>query len=593
MFLEIETTINIKLGRILEKLTRRHNRREQADLDDCDNEICASTQFLQIQKNQLIDLQESLERYCNVLPVFRFNSAKYDLNLIKSYLLPILVKERDIEPTVIKKANQFISFKFGDIQLLDIMNFLGGATSLDSFLKAYKTSETKGFFPYEWFDHADKMQNTELPSYDAFYSKLRNCNPLEAEYTDYVNLLKSGLTTEQVVVKLKLSKPPPTGIENYQYLLQIWKQEQMSSFRDFLRCYNNKDVVPTLEAMQKMIAFYHDKDIDMLKLGCTSPNLANLCLHKSTDAKFYPFTEGDKDLLEKIREDVVGGPSIVFTRKAVVDGTFIRMSANICKSIVGIDASQLYPYSMCQPMPTGLYTRWDLDSKTSRFTHRQNKTRSFEKMVMSYFQQTRPDCKIETFFTTGRQKKFDCFSVVGSCSHCNTVFEATGCFYHFCPCQELRPSLTEEEIQRGSKKRELDALRRHYIQEKGEKGFKVIEMWECEWWRLYKTTNTVKQHIREHFPYRRSLAAEQLLEEIKKKKLFGYVQCDIEVPENLRANFANFPPIFKNTLVSKSDIGDLMKNYAEEQKLLSQPRKMLISSFTLQNGTLITPLLLF
>ena len=71
------------------------------------------------------------------------------------------------------------------------------------------------------------------------------------------------------------------------------------------------------------------------------------------------------------------------------------------------------------------------------------------------------------------------------------------------------------------------------------------------------------------------------------------MQCDIEVPENLRANFAKFPPIFKNTLVSKSDIGDLMKNYAEEENLLSQPRKMLISSFTLQNGTLITPLLLF
>ena len=202
------------------------------------------------------------------------------------------------------------------------MNFLGGATSLDSFLKVYKTSETKGFFPYEWFDHPDKMQNPKLPPYDAFYSKLRSCNPLETEYTDYVNLLESGLTTEQALIKLKLSKPPPTGIENYHYLQQIWKQEQMSSFKDFLRWYNNKDLVPTLEAMQKMIAFYHDKDIDMLMLGCTLPNLANICLQKSTDAKFYPFTEGDKDLLEKIREDVVGGPSIVFTRKALVE-TFI------------------------------------------------------------------------------------------------------------------------------------------------------------------------------------------------------------------------------------------------------------------------------
>ena len=88
------------------------------------------------------------------------------------------------------------------------MNVLGGATSLDFFLKAYKTSETKGFLPYEWFDHPDKMQNTEHPPYVAFYSKLRSCNPLQSEYTDYVNLLRSGLTTEQAVIKLKLLKPP-------------------------------------------------------------------------------------------------------------------------------------------------------------------------------------------------------------------------------------------------------------------------------------------------------------------------------------------------------------------------------------------------
>ena len=87
---------------------------------------------------------------------------------------------------------------------MDIMNLLGGATSLDSFLKSYETSETKRFFPYEKVDHPDKMQNTELPPHYAFYSKLRSCNLLEAEYTDYVNLLKNGFTTEQVVVNLGL-----------------------------------------------------------------------------------------------------------------------------------------------------------------------------------------------------------------------------------------------------------------------------------------------------------------------------------------------------------------------------------------------------
>ena len=96
-----------------------------------------------------------------------------------------------------------------------------------------------------------------------------------------------------------------------------------------------------------MIEFYHNKGIDMLKLGCTLPNLAKNSLHKSTDSKFHPFTESDEDVFEKIRENMVGGPSIVFTRKAVVDETFIRKSSNSCKSIVGVDASQHYPYSMC------------------------------------------------------------------------------------------------------------------------------------------------------------------------------------------------------------------------------------------------------
>ena len=165
-----------------------------------------------------------------------------------------------------------------------------------------------------------------------------------------------------------------------------------------------------------------------------------------------------------------------------------------------------------------------------------------------------------------------------------------GCFYHFCPCQELCPSLTEEVIKRGSRRRELDELRRGYIKEKS---FTVIEMWECEWWRLYKTTTGIKIYIRENFPYRRSLTEQQLVERIKKGNPFGYVQCDIEVPEKLRENFANFPPVLKNLLVSKNDIGDLKKAYAEEEVIMYQFRKMLISSFTLQNGTLITPLLLF
>ena len=39
----------------------------------------------------------------------------------------------------------------------------------------------------------------------------------------------------------------------------------MQTFADWLRYYNDLDVAPRLEALEKMRAFYTDKDIDVLK----------------------------------------------------------------------------------------------------------------------------------------------------------------------------------------------------------------------------------------------------------------------------------------------------------------------------------------
>ena len=81
--------------------------------------------------------------------MFGFHSQKYDLKLIKPFLTAFRVNERDIEPTAIKEANQFNTFNIDDIQPLHIMNFLVIAKSLESFFKAYKTSETKKILPLQ------------------------------------------------------------------------------------------------------------------------------------------------------------------------------------------------------------------------------------------------------------------------------------------------------------------------------------------------------------------------------------------------------------------------------------------------------------
>ena len=118
-------------------------------------------------------------------------------------------------------------------------------------------------------------------------------------------------------------------------------------------------------------------------------------------------------------------------------------------------------------------------------------------------------------------------------------------------------------------------------------------MWQCEWWNLFKLTTCVKEHLRESFPYKRPLREESLLEQIRSGRWFGYVQCDLEVPEELKKKFAKVPPIFQNTNEGRLDIGLLMKDFAEKEGLLCQPRKMLFSSYFLENGTLNTPPFLF
>ena len=63
-----------------------------------------------------------------------------------------------------------------------------------------------------------------------------------------------------------------------------------------------------------------------------------------------------------------------------------------------------------------------------------------------------------------------------------------GCSYQFCQCHEARPSCTEEDIQGGIKKRELDELRKYYTEAKG---YDVNLMYECDCWKLYKTNKIV------------------------------------------------------------------------------------------------------
>ena len=73
--------------------------------------------------------------------------------------------------------------------------------------------------------------------------------------------------------------------------------------------------------------------------------------------------------------------------------------------------------------------------------------------------------------------------------------------------------------------------------------------------------------------------------------LFGMVECDIHVPEHLQDHFAEMQPVFKNVTVTRDDIGPFMRQYADENDIMSAPRRMLVGSFRGDKLLLATPLL--
>ena len=74
-FFEIETTTKSRLARILEVLNQRRSHSVGIEAEE-DNSKISSTNFLQMHKNQLLDLQEGFESFCNALPVFDFQTAR-------------------------------------------------------------------------------------------------------------------------------------------------------------------------------------------------------------------------------------------------------------------------------------------------------------------------------------------------------------------------------------------------------------------------------------------------------------------------------------------------------------------------------------
>ena len=282
------------------------------------------------------DQRKKIEEWCDQVPTLGFNSGSYDLNLIKNYFAEQLAGTTN-KVRVAKNGSKIMFLLTDRLRFLDIINYLGPGISYAKWVEAYDCKATKSWLPYEWFDSAEKLDYPGLPDYLHWYSKLKN---------EYV------LTRKE-----------------WEECQRLFKEKGMKTFKDWLKYYNNLDVAPGLEALQKMKNFYIGKGIDIMKDAVSIPGVSLHYLLKGAIERKAELYAPSKEAYEMLKEAVVGGPSLVFTRYHEAGKTRIRShqypvpknekkaraagAAKLCQNILGYDANALYLSTMLREMPCG------------------------------------------------------------------------------------------------------------------------------------------------------------------------------------------------------------------------------------------------
>ena len=251
-----------------------------------------------------------------------FNSGRYDLNLIRKYFISHLGQEKVDSG---EKQSQIMYMKTPQFVFLDVLNYLAPGITYDKWVKTYGAKQTKSWLPYEWFDSADKLDYKGLPPYRCWFSQLKN---------------SFALTPKE-----------------YDECKRVFQERGMQTFGVWLEYYSNLDVTPFLETIEKMKAFYTNIGVDIFKDAVSLPGVSMQYILRRTlrgynaPELYAPGSEAYKML----KEAVVGGPSLVFTRKHVAGETRIRAhkydSARPMKRFFGFDANSLYSSTMAKEMP--------------------------------------------------------------------------------------------------------------------------------------------------------------------------------------------------------------------------------------------------
>ena len=513
--------------------------------------------FNKMMRQKIQTVLNKFKIYCSQIPVLGFNSSKYDINLIKKHITKALELHDCDAKFVVKKNNAYSCIANENFKFLDVLNFLAAGSSYAKFLKAFGVEQAKGMFCYEYFDSPDKLEETSLPPHEAFYSELKDSN----------------ITPE-----------------DYDYLKTVWRDNNMKTLKDFLIWYNNLDVGPFVEAVEKLQSFYQKEGIDIFKTAISVPGIARQMVFQSANEQGAYFSLIDKknsDLYFTMLSNIVGGPSLIFHRYAEAGKTFIRGGSKKVKKVVGFDANALYLWAFDQEFPVGAAIR--------RHAEQSFKPEYQIQYDLMYFWMDfiskKEGIKILHKKNFGKEKRDGRFLADGYCAETNTIYQFDGCFFHKHTCQKT-PVTEKEKVNHEAARKRTEDRDKYYKS----LGYNVRKIYECDFRNQIKSNPELKNFVESQKPKyykkdKKTLTEAELLEGVRSGELFGALEVDIHVPDHLKEQFAEMCPLFCTTDIPFDAIGSHMQTFTKNAGLNSNPRRLLVGALKATKMLIATPLL--
>ena len=292
------------------------------------------------------------------IPVIFHNLRGYDSHFIMQQIGEIAKKhaytnkkgeKQDLNINAIpNNMEKYMAFMLGNhLTFIDSFQFM--SSSLDRLVsnlpkddliytskvfkgKRLNLMSQKGVYPYDFMDSFEKLNQTELPTKDEFYSVLN-----DQHITD----------------------------DEYDHAKKVWKTFKIKTMGEYHDLYLGSDVLLLTDVFENFRKTY----LQYYKLDpChyfTSPGLSWDAMLKMTNIKLELMT--DIDMFQFIEKGMRGGVSYIANRYGKANNKYMKEYDEKAPSkyIMYLDANNLYGWAMSQYLPTGNF-KWMSDKEIKR-----------------------------------------------------------------------------------------------------------------------------------------------------------------------------------------------------------------------------------